>query len=151
MKRELVENWMSREVITATLDTPLPELHRLMSDYKIRRIPIIRRGQLAGIVTLGDVREAEPSDATSLSIWEVNYLVGKLCAKDIMSRKPVTTTADTTIGKAAELMLAHKVSGLPVIDKDNRVIGIITESDIFRMVVQEWGQKEMDLAVEVTV
>lgn len=150
MKRELVKDWMSREVITATLDTSLPKLHRLMSDYKIRRIPITRNGQLAGIVTLGDVREAEPSDATSLSIWEVNYLVGKLLAKDIMTGKPVTTTADTTIGKAAKLMLDYKISGLPVVDRGNRIIGIITESDIFRMVVQEWGQKETNLVAEVT-
>ena len=91
MKRELVEDWMSREVITVTLDAPLSKLHNLMHDYKIRRIPVTQKGQLAGIVTLGDIRKAEPSDATSLSVWEVNYLISKLQAKDIMTRKPMTT------------------------------------------------------------
>jgi len=147
MKRELVKNWMSREVITVTPDTSLTKLHRLMTDYKIRRIPVIKKGRLAGIVTLGDIREAEPSGATSLSIWEINYLIAKLQAKDIMTRNPVTISPEATVGEAAKLMLQHKVSGLPVVDEDNRVIGIITESDIFRMVVEAWSKKEPDPVV----
>ena len=147
MKRELVKNWMSREVITVTPDTSLTKLHRLMTDYKIRRIPVIKKGRLAGIVTLGDIREAEPTGATSLSIWEINYLIAKLQAKDIMTRNPVTISPEATVGEAAKLMLQHKVSGLPVVDEDNRVIGIITESDIFRMVVEAWSKKEPDPVV----
>jgi CBS domain-containing protein len=101
-------------------------------------LPVIENGRLVGIVTLGDVREAEPSSATSLSIWEVNYLLAKLKIGEIMTSKPITIAAEETIGEAARLMLEKKVSGLPVIDEKQHVIGIITESDIFRLVVQEW-------------
>jgi CBS domain-containing protein len=138
MEKELVKDWMTREVITINPDMTLPEAHRLMTDHKIRRLPVIENGRLVGIVTLGDVREAEPSSATSLSIWEVNYLLAKLKIGEIMTSKPITIAAEETIGEAARLMLEKKVSGLPVIDEKQHVIGIITESDIFRLVVQEW-------------
>ncbi|MBE7554557.1 MAG: CBS domain-containing protein [Anaerolineales bacterium] len=138
MKKELVKDWMTREVITINSDMTLPEAHRLMTDHKIRRLPVIDNGRLVGIVTLGDVREAEPSSATSLSIWEVNYLLAKLKIGEIMTPKPLTISAEETIGQAARLMLEKKVSGLPVVDEKQHVIGIITESDIFRLVVQEW-------------
>ncbi|GIK39905.1 MAG: hypothetical protein BroJett011_37380 [Chloroflexota bacterium] len=141
MKKELVKDWMTREVITINPDMTLPEAHRLMTDHKIRRLPVIDSGRLVGIVTLGDVREAEPSSATSLSIWEVNYLLAKLKIGEIMTPKPITISAEETIGQAARLMLEKKVSGLPVVDEKQHVIGIITESDIFRMVVQEWHKE----------
>ncbi|MCL4297305.1 MAG: CBS domain-containing protein [Anaerolineae bacterium] len=141
MKKELVKDWMSREVITINPDMTLPEAHRLMTDHKIRRLPVLDKGRLVGIVTLGDVREAEPSSATSLSIWEVNYLLAKLKIGEIMTPKPITISAEETIGQAARLMLEKKVSGLPVVDEKQHVIGIITESDIFRMVVQEWHKE----------
>jgi CBS domain-containing protein len=91
---------------------------------------------LIGIITIGDVREASPSDATTLSIWELNYLWGQLTVKKIMTHDVITIQANETIYDAAKLMLDHKISGLPVIDNKGELIGIITESDIFRMVVQ---------------
>lgn len=144
MKQELVKDWMTREVITITPNTTLPEAHRLMTDKKIRRLPVVENDRLVGIVTLGDVREAEPSDATSLSIWEINYLLAKLKVGKIMTRNPITIYANDTLGEAAWLMLTKKVSGLPVVDSKHRVIGIITESDIFRLVVQEWRRAETE-------
>lgn len=140
MKKELVKNWMTREVITITPETTLPQAHRLMTDYKIRRLPVLQNGVLVGIVTLGDVREAEPSDATSLSIWEVNYLLSQLTVEKIMTKNPITISPLATISEAAWAMLEYKVSGLPVVDVEGKVIGIITESDIFRLVVQEWDK-----------
>jgi len=92
-------------------------------------------GHLVGIVTLGDVREASPSDATSLSIFELNYLLARLTVDKIMTRKVITVTPDTPIYEAARLMLEHKIGGLPVVE-NGRVVGIITESDIFKMVVR---------------
>jgi len=144
MHQELVKEWMSAEVVTITPETNLPEAHDLMNRYNIRRLPVIKNNRLVGIVTLGDVREAEPSDATSLSIWEVNYLLWKLNVKTIMTQQPITTSTDATVGEAARLMLENKVSGLPVVDDEGRVVGIITESDIFRMVVQKWEQTEAE-------
>jgi CBS domain-containing protein len=102
----------------------------------------MKAGRLVGIVTLGDVREAEPSDATSLSIWEINYLLAQLKVEKIMSQNPITISPNATIGEAAWLMLEYKISGLPVVDKAGGIVGIITESDIFRLVVQQWGNRE---------
>lgn len=140
MHQELVKEWMTPEVITVTPDTPLPEAHRLMSEHQIRRLPVVRDGQLVGMVTRGDVREAEPSDATTLSIWELNYLLAKLKINSVMTKAVITTVPDATIAEAAWLMLENKISGLPVVDAQGKIVGVITESDIFRLVVQEWGK-----------
>jgi acetoin utilization protein AcuB len=121
-----------------TPDMRLIEAHRLMTDSKIRRLPVVKNDRLVGIVTRGDVREAEPSDATSLTIWEMNYLFSKLKVRDVMTRNPVTVAPDATIAHVAQLMLERKISSLPVVENE-KVIGIITESDIFRLVVQAWS------------
>ena len=142
MKQELIKDWMTREVVTISPDTALPEAHRLMTEKQIRRLPVMKGDRLVGIVTRGDVREAEPSGATSLSIWEVNYLLSKLKIEKIMTRKPLTIFQDATIGEAANMMLEHKISGLPVIDSKEKLVGIITESDIFRIVVNRWSTIE---------
>ena len=141
-RKQLVKDWMTGDVITVTSDMSLTEAHRLMTDNKIRRLPVVKNDHLVGIVTRGDVREARPSDATSLTIWEVNYLISKLKIKDIMAPNPISILPDATLAEAAQLMLDNKISGLPVVDSNKKVIGIITESDIFRMVVQAWGKTE---------
>ena len=138
MKRQLIKDWMTRDVITITPETTLPEAHRLMIKNKIRRLPVVQDGQLIGIITRGDVRGAEPSEATSLSIWELNYLLAQLSIDEIMTREPVAISPEATIQDAAQLMLDHKISGLPVVDEQTQVVGIITESDIFRLVASRW-------------
>ncbi len=144
MKRELVRDWMTREIITVTPDTALPEAHQIMMNEEIRRLPVVYSdGRLAGIITLGDVRGAQPSPATSLSIWELNYLLSQLKVEKIMTPDPVTIHEDATIGEAARVMLENRISGLPVVDNTGRLAGIITESDIFSMVVlHEWSEDE---------
>ncbi|HRV96091.1 MAG TPA: CBS domain-containing protein [Anaerolineae bacterium] len=138
MKHEYVKDWMSRDVITITPDVTLPEAHQLMTENDIRRLPVVKDGRLVGIVTLGDVREAEPSGATSLSIWELNYVISRLTVEKIMTPEPRVIVQDATIREASKMMLDYKISGLPVVDDDGRLVGIITESDIFRMVVEDW-------------
>jgi len=138
MKQELVKDWMTREVTTITPDVTLPEAHQLMVENDIRRLPVLKDGQLVGIITRGDVRGAEPSAASSLSIWEVNYLLAKLKIGQMMTREPLTVSPETTLGQAAKMMREHKISGLPVVDEGGQLAGIITESDIFRLVVQAW-------------
>ena len=140
MKQELVNVWMTKNVLTADPSTTLPEAHQMMMSHNIRRLPVVEKnGRLIGIVTLGDVRGAQPSEASSLSIWEMNYLLANLKLKKIMTPDPVTIGPEATIGEAARLMLENKVSGLPVVNDEKKVIGIITESDIFSMVVlHEW-------------
>lgn len=144
MKRELVRDWMTREIVTVTPETTLPEAHQIMMNEEIRRLPVVYSdGRLAGIITLGDVRGAQPSPATSLSIWELNYLLSQLKVEKIMTPDPVTIHEDATIGEAARVMLENRISGLPVVDKAGKLAGIITESDIFSMVVlNEWSEEE---------
>ncbi len=147
MKQELVKNWMTRDVITVTPEATLPEVHRLMRERKIRRLPVVDAdGHLVGMITLGDVRGAEASPATSLSIWELNYLLARLKVEQFMTQNPVTIGEESSIGEAAQLMLAHKISGLPVVTAGGELAGIITESDIFRMIVlYEWQAEEKGL------
>jgi CBS domain-containing protein len=144
MKTELVKDWMTPNPICASPNTSLPEAHQMMKDRNIRRLPVVdEEGKLVGIVTRGDIRGAAPSEATSLSVFELHYLVGRITLDRIMTRNPITVAVNTTLGEAANLMLKHKISGLPVVEH-SRVVGIITESDIFRLVVRDWERQEQE-------
>ncbi len=136
MRKNQVRDWMTPNPITIDPKTTLPEAHKLMKECHIRRLPVVDRGKLVGILTLGDVREASPSDASSLSIFELNYLLAKLNVENIMTRDPITIAPTATIREAAQLMLEHKIGGVPVVE-DEKLVGIITESDIVRVLVQE--------------
>lgn len=139
-RQELIKDWMTKDVVVVTPNTTVPDAHRLMTEKGIRRLPVMDGNKLVGIVTRGDVRGAEPSEATTLSIWELNYLLAKLKLSEIMTRKPVTVSPNATIGEGAQLMLDNKISGLPVVDGDGKLVGIITESDIFRLVAAAWQE-----------
>lgn len=147
MKQQLVQEWMTNNPITVTLDTTLPKAHRLMIENQIRRLPVVKNGHVVGIVTRGDIRGAEPSGATSLSIWEINYLISRLKIEEIMTPRPRTISPSATVAEAAETMLENKVSGLPVVDDGGRLVGIITESDIFRMIVRDWRKERQQHAL----
>lgn len=134
MNKEPVRSWMTAELITITPHTTLPEAQRIMFEHKIRRLPVVKSDKLVGIVTLGDIREAKPSDATTLSIYELNYLMDRLTAKDFMTPNPITVSPDNTLGEAARLMVEHKVGGLPVVEQ-GQLIGIITETDFCRLLM----------------
>ncbi len=140
MKRDLIKDWMTRDVQTITPDTTVPEAHRLMTQNNIRRLPVLDGERLVGIVTRGDVRGAEASDATSLSIWELNYLLSRLEISKVMTKKPITVSPGSTIREAAQTMIDNKISGLPLVDDKGKIVGIITESDIFRLVVSDWSE-----------
>ncbi|MDJ0756274.1 MAG: CBS domain-containing protein [Ardenticatenaceae bacterium] len=135
MKNNLVRDWMTAPPITIEPKTKLPDAHRLMKTRNIRRLPVIKGSKIVGMVTLGDVRGAEPSNATSLSIWEMNYLVAKLEVREFMTKDIITIFDDQTIEEAAQLMMENRISGLPVVNRQNKLVGMITESDIFRLVV----------------
>ena len=135
MKKNLVREWMTAEPVTIEPKLTLPEAQKLMKDRRIRRLPVLYRGRLVGIVTQGDIRGAEPSEASTLSIFESHYLLAKLTVEKIMTWEPITISPDATVRQAAQLMLEHKIGGLPVVDND-QLLGIITESDIFRVLVQ---------------
>jgi acetoin utilization protein AcuB len=132
MNTQLVRNWMTPNPSTITLQTTLPEANRLMDEHYVRRLPVIHKGKLVGIVTRGDIREAQASSATSLSVYELNYLLDQLPAKEFMAYEPITISPDAPIGEAARRMMQHKIGGLPVVEY-GELVGIITETDLCRL------------------
>jgi len=144
MKLELVRDWMTRDIITISPDTSILEAGQLMVDRTIRRLPVVENEALTGIVTYGDVRGARATVTGSLDIWELSYRLSKLTIREIMTPNPVTVSPDDTIGQAAQLMLNYMIGGLPVMDHNGRLVGIITESDIFRVVVRHWMHSDSD-------
>ncbi|MCB9131947.1 MAG: CBS domain-containing protein [Anaerolineales bacterium] len=137
-----VKDWMTRRVITVDPRTSLPDAHKLMRTNNIRRLPVVERGRLVGIVTRSDIREASPSEATTLSIWEMHYQLSKLSVGVIMTKDPYTVTPDTTIKDAAKLMYTYKFGGLPVVNDAGELQGIMTESDIFRILIAWFDEQE---------
>ena len=136
MEKQLVKDWMSTDPILASPDTPLLEVQKLFREHRIRRVPIVdSHGKLLGIVSLHDVYEAKPSDATTLSIHEINYLIARLKISEIMTKNPIMVTPDTSMAEAARIMMEHKIGGLPVVE-NGKLVGILTETDVFRLVVE---------------
>ncbi len=150
MRLELVKDWMTRDVIMGSPDLGLLEADALIREHHIRRLPVVENGRLIGIVTHGDIREARPSAATSLSTWELNYLLANLTLGKVMTKTPRFISPEATIGEAADIMFTHKISGLPVVDAAGTLVGIITESDIFRMVAHNWKHSQDDSAKPYT-
>ena len=119
-------------LITARPETPIMEARQLMVKPRIRHLPVTEPdGRLVGIVTDRDIRLNLPSQATSLSAWEINHLLAKLTVGEVMNRAVITTWADAEAREAARLMLDHSIGALPVTER-GRLIGIITETDIMR-------------------
>lgn len=144
MRLELVKDWMTREVLTVSPQAGVLDAGNIMRENGIRRLPVVENGRVVGMITHGDVREARPSTSSSLSAWEMNYELARLTVAEIMSTDPFTIAPEATIGQAAQLMYRHKISGLPVIDAQEKLVGILTESDIFRMVVHDWIKSQDD-------
>jgi acetoin utilization protein AcuB len=123
---------------------PLSTADALMMTHTIRRLPVMDNGRLVGIITYSDIRSARPSAAHSINLWEMQYLMSQLVVAEIMTANPVTVSQDATVGEAAQLMLKQRIGGLPVVDANGALVGIITESDIFRLVVHDWQRSEGD-------
>ncbi len=142
---------MSRPVITVNPDMPMQEALNLMHKEKVRRLPVVGQGgKLVGIVAERDLLHASPSDATTLSVWELNYLLSKVKVAGVMTRKVVTVTADTPLEDAARVMADNRVGGLPVI-RDSEVVGIITETDLFKVFLEMLGGRESGVRAAVLV
>ena len=143
----LVRDQMSATPITARLETAVPDALRLMRERRIRRLPIMdRRGRLVGIVTDRDLLYASPSPATSLSIWELNYLLAKLTVEKVMTRDVITVADDAPIEEAARLMADHKIGGLPVV-KGGSLVGVITQTDVFHAVLELLGARRAGVRI----
>jgi acetoin utilization protein AcuB len=148
-----VRMWMTPDVITVPPETPILDAQEIMKKHRVRRLPVVnKRGKLLGIVTKSDILEASPSDATTLSIWELNYLLARTTVEQIMVKAEdlITVSPNDPIERAALLMRQHKVGGLPVVE-GSQLVGIITESDIFEVLLKLLGvhQKGTRITLEL--
>lgn len=129
-----VRDIMTSAVICVDSTTPVTEAQMLMREHKIRRLPVINDGKLVGILTQGDVRGAMPSEVTTLNRTEQDYLIKHVKVDRVMTGDVIVANSAMNLAEAARLLVQYKISGLPVVDND-QVIGMITESDIFGVVV----------------
>lgn len=146
----LVGERMKSPVITVRPDMSLIDALTLMKQEHIRRTPVVKDGKLVGIVSEKDLLNASPSPATSLSIYEMNYLLSKLQIKDVMTKDVLTVTEDTPIEEAARVMADNKIGSMPVV-RDDRIVGMITETDLFKMLLELMGAREMGVRVTALV
>ena len=136
----LVANWMTKDVYTITPDRSMMKASKFMKDKGISRLPVVdENGRIVGIISDRDVKDASPSKATTLDVHELYYLLSEVKVQDIMTKKVVTIRDTETVEKAAVLMLEGNFGGLPVVDENDRVVGIITDTDIFKVLVEISG------------
>ncbi|MBC9789885.1 CBS and ACT domain-containing protein [Carnobacterium maltaromaticum] len=146
-----VKNYMTAEVITISEETKILEALDLMKDHQIHRLPVTKDGQMKGLVTEGIIQENSPSTATSLSIHEMNYLLTKTAVGDIMLKNVITIAPDALLEEAADTMRKNQVSVLPVIGTDHKLVGIITEKDIFAAFLDLLGYYNQGTRVVVDI
>ncbi|MDD3582213.1 MAG: CBS and ACT domain-containing protein [Desulfobacca sp.] len=135
----LVREWMTSELVTVDENTSMMKALHIMKEDRIRRLPVLHRGKLTGIISDRDLKEASPSKASSLDIHELYYLLAEIKVREIMTKNPLTIGPDESVERAAVMMLENKVSGLPVVDEHQELVGIITQSDVFRAFVNITG------------
>jgi acetoin utilization protein AcuB len=146
----LVGERMSRPVISVTPDASINDVLAMFRKEHIRRAPVMKDTKLVGIVSERDLLNASPSPVTTLSIWEMNYLISKVKVKDVMSKKVITVDQDTPIEEAAKIMADKKIGGVPVVSA-GKVVGMITETDLFKVLLELMGARQKSLRVTATL
>ena len=143
-----VKTRMTANPYTIASNAPINEAMELMREHNLKRIPVVDGEKIVGILTKGDIQRVSPTKATSLSIFEINYLLSKTTVKDAMTKNVITIDQDALLEEAAVIMRENRIGTLPVV-KDNKLVGIITESDIFDSFISLLGFK--DLGSRITV
>lgn len=138
----LVQHWMTRNPITVEGDMPCLEARLILKEKKIRHLLVVERGKLIGVVTDRDLKQAAPSGATALDVYELNYLLLKMKVRDLIKRNPITIKPTNSVEKAAVLMHDHKIGCLPVVDDAGALVGLITEADLLKVMVEILGYNE---------
>jgi acetoin utilization protein AcuB len=146
-----VSKWMSSNVISIDKNESLGTALRLMREHRIRRLPVVSKGNLVGIVSDRDLKGALPSEATSLDVWELHGLLDRMKISDIMTKSVITTTPDATIERVALIMMENKIEGLPVLDAKGNLVGIVTEGDVFRALVEITGVRRKSTRISLTL
>ncbi len=135
----LVKNWMSKDVVSVDVNDSMHDAMKLMKENKIRMLPVLEEGELVGVITDRDIKRASASDATTLEIHELTYLMIRIKVMDIMNKNPITVRFDHTLEETAEVLLNNKISGVPVVGDKGGVVGIITQTDLFRALISMTG------------
>jgi acetoin utilization protein AcuB len=138
----LVKNQMSTPAVTIDVNDSMSNAIKLLKKHNIKMLPVMEKGKLVGVITDRDLKRASASDATSLEIHELLYLISKVKIKDIMTKNPVTVPPDYTIEETAEILLKHKISGVPVVDHFGMVLGVVTQNDIFKIIISLTGAEK---------
>ncbi len=147
----LVHERMSRNPYTITGDMPVEEALKKMREVHVRRFPVLdKSGKLVGIVSEKDLLYASPSPATSLSIYEMHYLLSKLTVSQVMVKDVVTVTEDTPVEDAARIMTDRKIGSLPVV-REGQLVGIITETDLFKLFMELLGARKKGVRLTMLV
>ena len=147
----LVKNWMSKKVITVDVSDSMQDAIRLLKENDIRMLPVVQRGKLVGIITDRDLKRASASDATTLELHELLYLLSEMKVKHIMTKTPITVPFDYTVEETAEILLSNKISGAPVVDQKGKIVGTITQTDIFRALVSLTGLSKRGISFALKV
>jgi acetoin utilization protein AcuB len=136
-----IKDMMTKNPITVDSETLVIDARKIMKENNIRRLPVVDKGKLQGIITKHDLLEAAPSPATSLSVHELNYLLSKMKVKEIMKKNPVTLTPDTPFEEALKMGQDKRIGSFPVVE-NGKLVGIATESDIVRFLTRALGIRE---------
>ncbi len=147
----LVQHWMTRDVISVEADTPFLEARLILKERQIRHLPVVESRRLIGVVTDRDLKEAAPSGASSLDVYELNYLLLKMRVRNLIKREPITIRPTEGVEKAALLMHDHKIGCLPVVDESGALVGMITETDLLGVMVEILGCKEQGTRIAFEV
>lgn len=139
VKKMFVINRMTKNPMTVTADTKVDEVAHLMKKHNFRRLPVVDDGKLVGFLSDSDLMRVAPSPATTLSRYEINSLLAKICVRDIMKKDVVSVNVGATIEEAALIMYKNKIGGMPVVSNMGAVVGVITETDIFKTFVDVMG------------
>jgi acetoin utilization protein AcuB len=147
----LVQHWMTRDPITVEADIPFLEARLILKEKRIRHLPVVERGKLIGVVTDRDLKEAAPSGASTLDVYEMNYLLLKIKIRELIKRNPITIRPWDSVERAALLMHDHKIGCLPVVDDAGNLIGMITETDLLAAIIEILGYKELGTRIAFEV
>lgn len=135
----LVKNWMSKAVVTIEVDDSIQTAMKLLKQHKIRMLPVTKKGKLVGVVTDRDIKRASASDATTLEVHELLYIISRIKVNEIMSDRLITVPFDYTVEETADVLMKNKISGVPVVDPEGKIVGTITQTDLFRVIISLTG------------
>ena len=135
----LVSNWMSKNIITVNENDSMQDAMKLLKEHDIHMLPVMKKGKLVGIVTDRDLKKASASDATTLEIHELFYLLTRIKVKNLMTQKVITVPFNLTVEETAQVLQKNNISGVPVVNAEGQIVGTITKTDLFRVLISLTG------------